>query len=66
MNKMIDFLVGRGTRRMVGDVLRENRAMRELAGSLGFVVEPTDHDADALRFVLTLAQPAQPSEEAGQ
>ena len=58
MKKMIDFLAGRGTRRMVGDVLHENRSMRELARSLGFVVETTGHDADALRVVLTLTQPA--------
>jgi acetyltransferase len=36
MRKMIAFLSGRGTRRMVGHVLRENEAMRRLARSLGF------------------------------
>ena len=31
LRKMIDFLARRGTQRMVGYVLRENEAMRELA-----------------------------------
>ena len=54
LRKMIDFLARRGTRRMIGDVLRENAAMRELARSQGLVVNPAASDADALRFVLTL------------
>ena len=57
MKKMIDYLARHGTQRMIGLVLRENTAMRELARSLGFVVDSTAYDADALRFVLTLAQP---------
>ncbi len=55
MMKMIDYLARRGTQRMVGDVLRENKAMRELARSLGFVVDPKAYHPDALHFVLTLA-----------
>ena len=54
MHKMIDFLTGRGTQRMVGDILHENRGMRELARSNGFVVDAAGSDADALRVVLTL------------
>ena len=54
MRKMIDFLIGRGTQRMVGDILRENHGMRDLARSNGFVVDPAGSDADALRVVLTL------------
>ncbi len=47
MRKMIAFLSGRGTQRMVGYVLRENEAMRKLARSLGFepIAAPTDADA---------------------
>ena len=55
MRKMIDFLTGRGTQRMVGDILQENHGMRELARSNGFVVDAAGSDADALRVVLTLA-----------
>ena len=54
MRKMIDFLTGRGTQRMVGDILHENLGMRELARSNGFVVDAAGSDADALRVVLTL------------
>jgi len=54
MHKMIEFLARRGTQRMVGYVLRENKGMRELARSLGFVLDAGASDADALYFVLTL------------
>ena len=54
MRKMIGFLIGRGTQRMVGAVLHENHGMRELARSNGFVVDAAGSDADALRVVLTL------------
>ena len=54
MRKMIGFLIGHGTQRMVGDILHENRGMRELARSNGFVVDAAGSDADALHVVLTL------------
>ena len=54
MRKMIGFLIGRGTQRMVGDILHENHGMRELARSNGFVVDAAGSDADALHVVLTL------------
>lgn len=44
----------RSTQRMVGYVLRENEAMRELAQSQGFVVDAVASDADALFLALTL------------
>ena len=54
MRKMIAFLSGRGTQRMVGYVLRENEAMRRLARSLGFepIAAPTDADAVFLALKL--------------
>ena len=55
MRKMIAFLSGRGTQRLVGDVLRENEAMRALTRSLGFIASPDASNSDALRFVLALA-----------
>ena len=54
LRKMIDFLAGRGTQRMVGYVLRENDAMRELARSHGFAVDEAASDSDALHFVRVL------------
>ncbi len=56
MRKMIAFLSGRGTRRMVGHVLRENDAMRKLAGSLGFETIHAPTNADAVFLALKLAQ----------
>ena len=61
MQKMIDFLTSRGTQRMVGDVLRDNDGMRELARSLGLAVDVKASDADALHFVLTLPKLPKPS-----
>lgn len=59
MRKMVDFLSDRGTQRMVGYVLRENEAMRKLAGSLGLSVDCASSDADALHFVLKLPKAGQ-------
>ena len=57
LRKMIDFLALRGTKRMVAYVLRENGAMRELALSQGFALDPGASDMDALHFVLALPGP---------
>ena len=54
LGRMLDYLRAHGTRRVVGDVLRENRAMRELARSLGFRTDPAASDASQLRVVLDL------------
>jgi acetyltransferase len=54
LSKMIDYLSRRGTQRLVGDILRENHPMRELARSCGFVVDAAASDVDTLRFVLAL------------
>ena len=55
LRKMIDFLARRGIQRMVGYVLRENEAMRELAQSQGFVVDAIAAHADTLFLALPLA-----------
>jgi acetyltransferase len=57
MGTLIGFVRGRGTRRLVGLVLRENLAMRSLALSEGFEIDEAGSDIDALRFVLELAPP---------
>lgn len=54
LGKMIDFLSRHGTQRMVGHVLRENEAMRELALSHGLSLDTTGSDAHTLRYALTL------------
>jgi acetyltransferase len=59
MRKMVDYLALRGTRRMVGLVLRENHAMRALAASVGLEVDTAGSDVDALRYVLELPGPSQ-------
>ena len=43
---------------VVGYVLRENRAMRELAQHVGFVADAEAPDANAVRLVMTLAAAA--------
>jgi len=53
--KMIAYLKGKGTRRMVGIVMRENGAMRELALAQGMAIDNAGSDPDALRFVLPLS-----------
>lgn len=40
MRKIIDYCRQRGTREIVGDILRENQAMRTLAAELGFKTMP--------------------------
>ena len=54
LHKMIEYLAGRGTQRMVGMVLRENDGMRELARSLGLAIDPAESDTDSLHFALAL------------
>ncbi len=64
LHKMIDYLARRGTQRMIGIVLRENDAMRELVRTQGFGIDNAASDSDALHYVLPLAAP-QCSEGAG-
>ncbi|MFL6680344.1 MAG: GNAT family N-acetyltransferase [Burkholderiaceae bacterium] len=54
LGRLVDWLRQRGTRRVVGDVLHDNEAMRALARDFGFVLEPSlEHGV--LRFALDLA-----------
>ena len=57
LGKTIAFLRGRGTRRLVALVLRENTRMRELARSHGFAVDARASDPEALSMVLRLKEP---------
>jgi len=65
MAKMIDYLAARGTERLVGYVLRENRDMRELALSHGFTVNPSSVEPGTLHVVLELQKPAAAARAAG-
>jgi L-amino acid N-acyltransferase YncA len=58
MRKLITHFRSRGTRRMVGDVLKENERMLELARQLGFEVDPDAQDPDTARVVLALEAPS--------
>jgi acetyltransferase len=58
MERLIDFQRARGTQRLIGDVLRENRPMRELARRLGFHVDAAFNTAESVRVVLDLQPPA--------
>ncbi len=63
MTKLIEHLRARGTRRLVGTVLRINHGMLELARSLGFqeTTNPSDPGDHETRFVaLDLPTPAAP------
>jgi hypothetical protein len=55
MGTLIDFVRQRGTQRLVGQVLRENLPMRNLAPSWGFELDEASSDNDSVRFVLDLA-----------
>ena len=55
MTKMIDFLRGRGTQRLMAIVLAENTAMLELAVKLGFQVGEVENDPAVRRVLLTLS-----------
>lgn len=57
MHKIIDYCRQRGTREIVGDILRENQAMRKLATELGFQATSTNLGSDVVEMRLPL-QPA--------
>ena len=54
MQKMIRYCRARGTAHMVGEVLRENRRMRDFTAGLGFHEHNVPDDPDAVRVVLDL------------
>jgi acetyltransferase len=54
LGKMIAYLKDKGTRRMVGIVMRENKAMRALALAQGMAFDAAGSEPDSLRFVLPL------------
>ena len=53
MVKMIDYCRGVGLQEIVGQVLKENRPMRKLAGALGFQ-EARDEDPGVVTVRLML------------
>ena len=59
LDKMLRYLKGHGTQRLVAMVLRENKGMRALATRSGFEVDAAGSDNATLRYVLEL-KPALP------
>src|SRR3546814_428382 len=57
MHKIIGYCRQRGTREIIGDILRENQAMRNLATELGFRATATNLGTDVVEMRLPL-QPA--------
>ncbi len=57
MAKILHYLKSRGTQRVIGDVLHENKPMRDLATRLGFRIDAAGSDDFALRYVLELSAP---------
>ena len=54
MRKLIRHFETRGTQCMVGDVLKENERMLELARQLGFAIDPAHDEPDTARLRLSL------------
>ena len=54
MRRLVDYLRARGTQRLIGTTMQENRGMVALARSLGFAVRPDPADPGAWRLELTL------------
>jgi acetyltransferase len=56
LRKMLRYLQGHGTRRIVAEVLRENSAMRGLAHAHGMRVDTEAPVGDSLRYVLHISK----------
>lgn len=54
MRKIIAYCRQRGTAEIIGDILRENQAMRALAAELGFKTVPGHTGSDVVQVSLTL------------
>ena len=54
MRKLIAHLRQRGTRRLVGDVLKDNLRMIQLARELGFQIDPKHPDPEVVRVRMDL------------
>jgi acetyltransferase len=61
LGKMIRYLREHGTQRMVGDVLRDNQAMRELARASGLQADASASDGNSVRYVLQLQRAVDPA-----
>lgn len=65
MRKMVRYCRDRGTREMIGDVLRENDAILELTRSLGFTPVGSPEQGVARVRLELAAEPARPLAESG-
>jgi acetyltransferase len=57
MDTLAAYLRRRGTQRLVGYVLRENAAMRQLCDDLGFEVSESGDEPGVVRYVMPLSRP---------
>ena len=55
MQRIIEYASRRGTQRLVGDVLRENKAMLKLARNSGFTADASKSDGSTVHVVRPLA-----------
>ena len=58
LGKMVRYLRGHGTQRLIALVLHDNHAMRALAARGGFALDAAESDHTSLRYVLDLASAA--------
>ena len=61
MARLVDWARARGTRRLVGDVLHDNDAMRALMRECGFTATPS-RETGVMRFVLATHEAPRPAE----
>jgi acetyltransferase len=59
MTRIIDYARARGTRFIVGEILRENTAMLALAKACRFEIQPSD-DPAVVSVRLSLQEPSRP------
>jgi acetyltransferase len=60
MTEILAYARARGLQRMVGDVLRENRTMLQMAAELGFTRSDVPEESGVVRVTIPLAAPADP------
>ncbi len=61
----VEYTRDRGTRRISGETMAENKAMQGLARKFGFSVHPSEDDPDLVEMVLELDTPPQEKTQAG-
>ena len=55
MTIILDYARARGIRRVFGDVLRENTVMLQVAKEMGFLIQSSNEQSDAVTVALDLS-----------